>query len=149
MISDNDLLDFVSWPKEGLTIEHVREIFRTVKRFLDFDGTLVDSMSSRVLDHICGRSIFSFLCEEPFVIQTWNPEGAIGFFQTWTTLPPPRLIIEPPGKVFSRHKVLVNEEVEEWAVLAKDFEALGITGVQIIDDAPHLIHAPECEVILP
>lgn len=153
VLSDDDLLDFVAWPNPAtLTGKRVREIIKSVRRFIDFDQTISDDNGWTGRDLLCGKLLHEFLAEEPFIIQTWNPAGARDFFfekGRFASLPRPRLILDPPNKVIETFTVVVNGEDEERFKFAKDFEALGITGVQIIDDMPHLVHAPGCVIVLP
>lgn len=112
---------------------------------MDFDETLAD-FSGRPIIPL--GSLSTFLAEEPFVVQTWNPEGAITFFrERFTELPQPLLIIDPPSFRGPANTVVVNGEPEEWASVGKDFSALGITGATIFDDwPPELIRAPGCTI---
>lgn len=151
VLSDKDLVTRVKWPR-GLTAEEIRGRIAAACRFIDFDETLV--VGGRVRDPFCGKSLASFLGEQPFLIQTWGPEGAVSFFRRRPELPQPLLIVDPPGiRVrlaelwFDPHEIDPDFCGDAW--VWKDLLALGIAQGEVYDDSPHHVWAPGCTVIPP
>ena len=134
---------YVFWPKPcPYSGQEIREIFAKVRRFVDYDGTIAGPRFTP-RPKLCGRPLADFLSEEPFIVQTMNPEGARIFFrERHPELPQPVLIIVTPGFAFTDRKGRPD--------LGKDLAALGISGVTVIDDLPpEGINAPGCTIVGP
>ncbi|MFH1098902.1 MAG: hypothetical protein V1723_03210 [Candidatus Uhrbacteria bacterium] len=153
MLYDEELRRCVHWPRPIPDTESIRRILRTVRRFIDLDGTLIVE-GGRIRPVFDGVPTPEFLAEEPYVIQTWNPDDAVQIVDTSPDLPPPVLIIQPPlvriccGVIVrspEQHRHGGQRHDSEKA--AKDFEALGVAGVTIYDDTPEYVHAPGCTII--
>jgi hypothetical protein len=117
----------------------LRALLRGIRRFIDFDGTIVDDQR-RPRSHLCQVPIGEFFAQAPYVIATWNRPAAEAYFAKYVELARPVCIIAPPMLY-----------LEERCDVAKDFEALGVTDALIVDDfgPKGLIHAPGCRVIGP
>lgn len=142
-VPDERLAKHVFWPDPcPYDAAGIRQLFRQVRRFIDLDGTISTHAGRFVRPSLRGKPVAEFLAEEPFIVQTWNPEGAIMFFaERYPDYPKPLLVIVVPGFPFTNGEGMPD--------IGKDFEALGITGVTIIDDwPPSDFNAPGC-VILP
>ncbi len=143
------LMQCVLWPDPAtLTDDEVRRRFNRAERFVDFDNTLAyypqpGTGHTALFATICGVPTHQFLKERPYIIQTWtyrrNLNAYLESFFTSVALPPPLLVICPPSTTIDGHPCM------------KDFAALGLTGILIIDDepGPHDIHAPGCTVVSP
>jgi hypothetical protein len=139
--SDDLLARVIYWPRNhnSYSFEEIRALFRTVRRFIDFDQTVAFRAPGEYrAPTLRGKPLAEFLSEEPFIVQTINPNGAALFFGfDFPELPKPVMIIMPPGRYAD-------------SGIWKDFEMLGITGATIIDDLPaHEIHAPGCLILPP
>jgi hypothetical protein len=143
-VTDERLVKHVFWPDPcPYDAAGIRLLFRHVRRYVDLDGTIATRAGRFVRPSLRGKTVAEFLAEEPFIVQTWNPEGAIMFFaERYPEYPKPILIIFPPGFPF------INAEGRE--DIGKDFAALGITGATIIDDwPPSDFNAPGCAILPP
>ena len=143
MLTDEEILELVFWPKGSLTAQELRTILNTVRRFIDFDGTICAAWPSRDDATLRGKPLKEFLAEAPFIVQTWNSRGAMNFFvNEFPDLPKPVLIMAIPCFFY------IDKTGEQ--DVGKDFKALGIQGATIIDDLkPEEIHAPGCTVLPP
>lgn len=143
-ISNNELLKHVFWPeREYFTPSEIRDILNETNRFIDFDQTIASYAGEVARPILRGKPATEFLAEEPYIVQTWNPDGAIKFFtQKFTFYPKPRLIILPPSFRF------ITKEGDH--NIGKNFSAFCIIGKIIIDDmSPEKIYAPGCVILHP
>lgn len=148
------LLRALRWPLGLFSLEEILARVAQAKRFIDFDETVFDNSERRPFDLLCGKPIAEFLREEPFIVQTWNsdPENVARVFVE-AAFPEPLLIIAPPCKDiihsppfwYPPRQKFIRESV------AKDFEALGLKNIVIIDDFVDNfgIHAPGCTLLAP
>lgn len=157
-LTDDELLKHIHDPT-GLPVGEARRRLAAAKRFVDLDNTLYDHENERLRSTFCGRPLAAFLGESPWVLQSWNPEGAVTFVLLNRHLPPPLLVVEPPGlrvpksslgDLYSGLRFIEAPdglaEDDEWVF--KDLFALGATDVEVYDDfGPGGIHAPGCRVI--
>lgn len=146
------LIKVFRWPFKSFSLDEFAAIIKNTRRFIDFDETIYDNNQKRPFELLCGKPLIDFLREEPFIIQTWNPNAAINFFERSPKLPQPLLVIEPPS-VFLTHEPIWSEELNKlitWT-LAKNFEEFGFKDKIIIDDfvSGRGIHAPGCTLIAP
>lgn len=90
-----------------------------------------------------GKPTAEYLAEEPYVVHTQGSGIAVPFFtERYPHLPKPLFIFSPPVFLFENASSKYNH--------GKNFAALGITGVTIIDDKPpETIHAPGCLILPP
>lgn len=137
------LMRAVQWPHNKTLYFVLDAIFR-VRRFIDFDQTIHFGRQG-VGKTLRGKQIKEFLLEEPFIVQTWNPLGAMLFFDANPDFPQPVLIIQPPGFSVER-----SDGGGDWG---KDFDAIGINNKIIIDDwaaeNPPIIRSAGSQVVLP
>lgn len=149
VLSDAGLLKKVFWPL-GLSVAEARARIAQAMRFIDFDGTLATDAGVR--DPFCGIPLTEFLAQDPYLIQTWGPDGAISLFRRRPDLPKPLLIIVPPplgcgvkDLWFDPLKVEPEFCGDSW--VWKDLASLGIAHGDVYDDSPHHVWAPGCRMI--
>lgn len=147
VVPEEQLPRYVVWPARPFTPEQVRETFRGVRHFIDFDGTISEANPDkwpprRARSTLLGKPLEAFLAATPYIVQT-RGIGVELFFDEWyPAFPKPLLIIMPP--LFMR-----DTPDRDNFTSCKNLAALGITGVTIIADMdPASIHAPGC-IILP
>ncbi len=143
IVDEEFLPKLVDWPEKKFTPSEVREIFDRTNRFIDFDQTIAWGSGLFPKDKLCGKPTAEFLTEEPYVVQTWNPGGAVEFFtEIYPEYPKPLMIIIMPA---------FELEVRiDGGSFGKNFAALSLTGKTIIDDLhPKKIHAPNCTILHP
>ncbi len=138
------LMRALRWPHNA-TPEFVLNAVSKVRRFIDFDQTIYFGRKGGIGKTLRGRPIRGFLSQEPFIVQTWNPSGAMFFFDANRDFPQPLLIITPPGFSVER-----SDGGCDWG---KDFDAIGICNKMIIDDwaeeNPPVIRSTGSEIVLP
>jgi len=135
---------YVIWPEEKeLGDAGVIEAIRSVRRLVDFDGTITLPGKLEGRGRIRGRLLEDFLAEEPYVVQTWNPLAAVLFFtEQRPELAKPLLILITP--------MLDVMDGGRLVAVGKDFAPFGISGVDIFDDMlPEHIRAPGCAILPP
>lgn len=141
--ADTRLCRYVIWPDDPApTDAEFRKAFDDVMRFIDFDGTISEPfMQPR--GTLCGEPLAEFLGQEPFIVQTWNPGGAIEFFtELHPDYPQPVMVIVVPQFRYT--------DDDGKRQRGKDFTVFCISGKIIIDDRPkHEIRAPGCIVLQP
>lgn len=138
-----DLAGYVFWPEpKEFGDDGVIEAIRGVRRLIDFDGTITLPGSRKARGSIRGTPLREFLAEEPYVVQTWNPDAAVRFFiEDRPELARPLMILVAPML-----DVVVDGDL---VAIGKDLSLFGAAGAAIFDDMrPEHIHAPGC-VILP
>lgn len=142
MLDDNELLRQVAWPERGsCTAEHIREMLRSTGRYVDLEGTIAAAPDLRPVATVRGSPLSAFLAEVPYVCQTWNPMGAVAFFERNPDLMRPVLVIAVP--------VFVDIS-SAGPGFGKDFTIFGITNAEIVDDLPaECIRAPGCTLLRP
>ncbi len=138
------LMRSLRWPHNA-TPEFVLNAVSKVRRFIDFDQTIHFGRKGGIGKTLRGKPIREFLSEEPFIVQTWNPSGAMFFFHDNPDFPQPVLILTPPG-----FKVLGDDGRVD---CGKDLDAIGVCNKVIIDDwaaeDPPAIHSAGSEILLP
>lgn len=144
-IADADLPRLIFWPENVYDGPAVRAIFRRVRRYIDFDGTIAHGAGCIAAETLRGRPLAEFLGEEEYVVHT-HGIGAVQFFEKrFPLLPKPTLIFIPP---FFRY--VGPKWPDDNHHGGKDFAALDITGAVIIDDLPpYRIQAPGCLILPP
>ena len=149
VLSDRELISKVFWPL-GLSADEIRRRIQWASRFIDFDDTIV--VGGRPRDPFCSLPLHVFLKQEPFLVQTWGPKGAVQFFSRRGDLPKPTLIISPPPIRVARGELWFDPmeldpsfSGDGW--VWKDLKALGIDQGDVYDDTPHFVWAPGCRLI--
>ncbi|MDO8493475.1 MAG: hypothetical protein Q7S19_02955 [bacterium] len=142
-IDEDELTRFVVWPDKKLEPSEIRKIFEEVNRFIDFDQTIAMKAGRIARPTLRGKPTAEFLAEESYIVQTWNPDGAVEFFtKRYPEFPKPVLIMMVPMFRF--------ESPQQGHNLGKNFAALSITGKTIIDDfLAEEMHAPGCIILQP
>lgn len=144
-ITDEELGHLVFWPDGLYDGPAVRAVFRRVRRYIDFDGTIAYGAGCVAVTTLRGRPLAEFLSEEEYVVHTHGIGAAQFFEQRFPLLPKPTLMFFPP---FFRY--IGPKFPDDNHHGGKDFAALDITGAVIIDDLPpYRIHAPGCLILPP